>query len=98
MSHFVPAPEPCAKEQARLIEQVALTIHRHGILTPAILFGEAMKPVSFVAGQALHAFSFLPSAYMLGDEVWQQIAFILDDRNKIETFLLRLEELAKERP
>ncbi|MBT9133959.1 MAG: hypothetical protein DDT38_00685 [Firmicutes bacterium] len=85
MSHFVPAPEPCAKEQARLIEQAALTIHRYGLQAPAIFF-------------ALHAFSFLPSAYMLGDEVWQQIAFILDDRNKIETFLLRLEELAKERP
>ncbi|MBS3938174.1 MAG: hypothetical protein KGZ50_06345 [Peptococcaceae bacterium] len=97
MFHFVPVPEPCAKEQARLIEQAAQKIHQYGLLAPAIFFGEAMKPVSFMAGQAIHAFSFLPSTYVLSDEVWQQIAFILDDRSKIETFLLRLEELAKER-
>lgn len=98
MFHFVPVPEPCAKEQAKIIEQAAQKIHQYGLLAPAIFFGEAMKPVSFVAGQALHAFSFLPSTYILSDEIWQQIAFILDDRSKTEKFLSRLEELAQRRP
>jgi len=33
-----------------------------------------------------------------GEDFWQQLAFILDDRSKVEKFLVRLEQLAKERP
>gem|GEM_PF-1859365 len=53
--------------------------------------------LSFVGGQALHAFSFLPEAYFGREDLWQQLGFILDDRSQVEKLLVRLEELAKSR-
>lgn len=93
----MPVPEPCRVEQARLIEHIAQKIHRYGLEVPAIFLGEAMKPVSFVGGQALHAFSFLPDAYFGNEDYWQQLGFILDDRSQVEKLIVRLEELAKSR-
>lgn len=95
MLEFLPVPEPDAAVQDELIEKLAQKIHQYGLEVPAIFFGEAMKPVSFVGGQFIHAFSFLPSTFFLDDDTYQQFAFILDDRSKLEQLLVRLEQLAR---
>ena len=97
MLEFTPVPQPKTEEQDRLIEDIAQKVHKYGMEVPAIFLGELMKPASFALGQAVHAFGFIPATYGLSEDLMDQIGFILDDRQKLEKFLVRLEELAKER-
>lgn len=98
MLEFVPVPEPNAKEQERLIEDLAQKVHKYGMEVPAIFMGEMMKPASFALGQLVHSFGFIPATYGVSEDMLQQFGFILDDRRQLEKLLVRLEELAKQRP
>jgi hypothetical protein len=48
--------------------------------------------MSFAAGQFVHAFAFLPAAFWQNEDDWQQVAFILSDRTRLEKLLQRLEQ------
>jgi hypothetical protein len=98
MLEFLPVPEPDDKEEARLIESIAQLVHRYGLEVPAIFFGEMIKPVSFSMGQLVHGFGFIPGTFFLSEEQFHQLGFILDDRVKLEKLIVRIEELARERP
>ncbi|MBT9176739.1 MAG: hypothetical protein DDT20_01061 [Firmicutes bacterium] len=92
MFEFVPVAEPKAAEQAALMDALVQKIHNLGLEVPAIFFGEALKPVSFAAGQFMHAFGFLPAATLsLSEDKLHQLAFILSDRARLEELLVRLE-------
>jgi len=89
---FVPVAEPDDARQDALIEAAVKTIQKYGLEAPAVFFGEAMKPMSFAAGQFVHAFAFLPAAFWQNEDDWQQVAFILSDRARLEKLLRRLEQ------
>jgi len=94
---FAPIPEPNVAEQDRLIEAMAQRLHKYGMEVPAIFMGEMMKPASFVLGQLAHGFGFVPATFGLNENMIEQFAFILDDRQQLEKLIVRLEELAKQR-
>lgn len=89
---FVPVAEPDAARQCALIEALVKTIQKYRLEVPAVFLGEAMKPMSLAAGQFVHAFAFLPSAIWQNEDDWQQVAFILSDRERLEQLLRRLEQ------
>jgi hypothetical protein len=61
--------------------------------TPAVLFIELNRPLSFLAGQAAHVlFPFL--APVLGARLSRQVAELLEDPANVDRLLERLERLA----
>jgi hypothetical protein len=73
-----------------LIEDLAHKIARLGLTTPAILFLEAHKPLSFLGSQAL-LFSQPLLGFLLGDEAARDYALLLEDRENVEQLLRSLE-------
>ncbi|MDO8587418.1 MAG: hypothetical protein Q7T82_10290 [Armatimonadota bacterium] len=79
-----------------IIESIAADIVRRRLETPAVLFLETHKPLSFVASQAL-----VVSAPLLGslfgiDKV-SRYSGLLRSRDSIERLIRRIEELVAER-
>ncbi len=91
MFKLVPVAEPDDARQDALIEAAVKTVQKYGLEVPAVFLGEAMKPMSFAAGQFVHAFAFLPAAIWQNEDDWQQVAFILSDRERLEKLLRRLD-------
>lgn len=73
-----------------LIEDLAQKIARLGLTTPAILFLEAHKPLSFLGSQAL-LFSQPLLGFLLGDETARDYALLLEDQENVEQLLRSLE-------
>lgn len=76
-----------------LIEKLAQKVAQVGMFTPAILFLEMGKPISFFAGQSLLIGSgFL--APLFGAQNVQQVIKLLESRDNVERLIQRIEELA----
>ena len=68
-----------------LIERVARRIERRGLVAPAVLFLETMKPLSFLGGQMLYL-----AQPILGRSA-AEYAGLLEDPGSVERLLARLE-------
>lgn len=77
------------------IEEAARFVQKMGMITPAVLFGEALKPLSWVGSQAVHFLAPYAGAIFGLDRV-DRYGFLLEDRQNVERFLGRLEDLARE--
>jgi hypothetical protein len=87
--------EMTAEERERLIERIATGITRRRLTTPAILFLEMHKPLSFLASQGVVVSSpFL--APFVGIENLQSAHHLLADRENVERLIRRVEEQAAE--
>ncbi len=82
-------------EQDRMIEDAAGFVQRMGMIAPAMLFGEALKPLSWIGSQGIHFLAPLAGT-ILGFERVDKYGYLLEDRGNVERFLDRLEELADE--
>lgn len=81
---FEPLPEA--------LERIAASVVDRGLETPAIIFLDSLRPVSFFAGQTLHALT--PLAKMAGyAEGCEEIAQSLDDREMPGRLARRIEEI-----
>lgn len=86
--------EPLSPEERdELIESIAQNIHRRGLETPAILFLEMHKPLSFFASQTLIVTSPL-IAPIVGFGRVSAASRLLECRDNVELLIRRLEELA----
>jgi len=81
------------EERDRILQKVADGIVRRGMETPAILFLEMNKPLSFFAGQGLIVMSPFVAPFV-GFENLQIATKVLDDRDNIERLIRRIEDLA----
>lgn len=82
-----------------LVERITRHIARWGLVTPAITFLEANKPLSFVGSQAL--FMLQPiTDFFVARELSTDLAILLADRDRLEKLIARLEtvEARKARP
>jgi hypothetical protein len=87
---------PLTELQDQAVEKVARLTVRFGLTTPAILFLESMKPMSFVGSQAMLAFS--PFVNVLASRAeWDALQSLLEDRRGIEVVIRRIEETAAAR-
>jgi hypothetical protein len=74
---------------------VAHLIARWGLVTPAITFLEANKPLSFVGSQALLMFQPITD-FFVARELSMDLATLLADRDRLELLLARLETVQTE--
>lgn len=96
----VPAPgvdEPLTPEERdQMIDTLARKIVGRGMETPAIMFLEMNKPVSFLAGQSLLAASpFLVPLF--GPEGVRKHSQLLSSPDGVELLIRRIEDLADEK-
>jgi hypothetical protein len=76
-----------------LIEDLAQKVRRRGLATPAILFLEIHKPLTYLASQSLILGSgFL--APLFGPQNVQQYAKLFESRENVERLIQRIEELS----
>jgi len=83
----------------QLVERITHYVARWGLVTPAITFLEANKPLSFVGSQAL--FMLQPiTDFFVARELSTDLATLLGDRDRLEKLIARLEtvEATKARP
>jgi len=81
------------QERDELIEKIAQNIHRRGLDTPAILFLEMHKPLSFFVSQTLIVTSPL-IAPLVGFGGVSAASRLLENRENVERLIRRIEELA----
>ena len=80
----------------RIIESAAQDIERRGLQTPAILFLETHKPLSFVASQALVVGVPLLGP-LFGAERMMQVSKLLRSKENVEKLIGRIESLSVEK-
>lgn len=74
----------------QLVERLARFIARWGLVTPAITFLQANKPLSFIGSQALLMFQ--PITDLFVPREWTtDLAALLADRDGLEKLVARLE-------
>lgn len=82
-------------ERDQVIDDLAAKAHRFGLTVPAIIVAEGMKPLSFITSQVVHFFSPFADA-LLGNGHSYKYGNLLEDRQNLERFILKLEFLAEE--
>jgi len=89
--------EPLSEEETqKLVDDIASAIVRRRLETPAVMFLEMNKPISYIAGQGLIvAMPFL--APLVGAERMARYSRFLQKPENIERLIQRIEELAEER-
>lgn len=89
--------KPLAPEEASaLADSIARYIVNRRLETPAVLFFEMHKPLSFLASQAaIVAMPFLGP--LIGARRMADLSRLLSDRKYVELLISRIEEMAAER-
>jgi hypothetical protein len=89
-------PSAAQKELPPVLERLATEVVERGMETPATVLLDAIRPISFLAGQAMHAV--WPLVNMAGKfDDYQVIAETLEDRQMVELLLAKIESLAETR-
>lgn len=83
------------EERDRVIEKIAQEVVKRGMDTPAVLFLEMHKPVSFFASQTLVAMSPFTAPFVGMGNV-QVASKLMEKRENVELLIRRIEELAAE--
>jgi len=79
-----------------VIDRVCGVVVRRGLVTPALVFLESVRPLNYVSAQTLHFFA--PFISALGDtQSFNEFAHFLERRGAIDYLCQRLEELVRER-
>ncbi len=78
------------EQQTAAADRVAAFIRRHGLVTPAVLYLESMRPLSFVGSQFMHVMSPAITTFLSTSD-WDALAKLLEDRRGLEYLLTRIE-------
>lgn len=84
--------EPLSVEDAALVERLARRVVDLRMAAPAIFMLESLKPMNFVASQAMAFFQPLVAAFF-DTTTWQRLSTLLERRDALEHLLLRIEAL-----
>ena len=95
MSQFDWDTELTDEDRDAFIEKMAAKIAQFGMFTPAILFLEMNKPISFLTGQATVLASGV-LAPLFGFQNVQQFSRLCEDRSNVEKLIQRIEELSED--
>lgn len=80
-----------------LLAELALAVQRRGLATPAVLWLESLRPLSFIGAQAMHALT--PFVQILTQGVrFARLAVIFEEREHLERFLRLIETAATALP
>ncbi len=78
-----------------MIEGVSQRMQKWGMITPAMLFTDIFRPLSFIASQAIHFFAPIGDT-LTGHPYMSEAGFLLQDRDNLDRFLDRMEEMSRE--
>jgi len=84
------------QDDSSLIDSIAAAIVRRGMETPAVLFLELNRPLAFLYSQGLHFATPLLGVFASPEKV-SRLAYLLDEPDKVEQLIARIEELAHEK-
>jgi hypothetical protein len=83
-------------ERDRVLDKIASQVVGRGLETPAILFLEMHKPLTFMASQGLVVTSPL-LAPLIGFERVHTVSRLLEDRSNVERLIRRIEDLTMQK-
>jgi hypothetical protein len=81
-------------EDRQLLDRVADALGRRRLATPALFFLESVRPLSFVASQAMAFFRPIVDVVVRSPDTWDRVAALLARRGAVELLLRRLEARA----
>jgi hypothetical protein len=81
---------PSPERQKELLAKIADQIVKRKMTTPAILFFESVKPLSFVGSQALVFLQPIIQAFLNRRE-YDEIVLMLEERENVEKLLVEIE-------
>lgn len=88
--------EPLSEEETQqVIDEIASAIVKRRLETPAVLFLEMHKPISYIAGQGLIV-AMPVLGPMLGPERMAKFSRLLQKRENVERLIQRIEEMSEE--
>ena len=87
---------PLAPDDQALFDRLAAWIVERRMETPAILFLESVRPLSFVGAQAMHFLQPLASVLFNGPE-YARLARLLEERDNLEILVAAIERAADRR-
>ncbi len=92
-----PAPRPptLSAEDDRLLADLALAVRRRGLETPAVLWLESVRPLSYLGSQALYFCEPLLQALVPSVKLGR-LAGILEERAHLERLIRHIEAAAAE--
>lgn len=86
--------ETLTDDETALLDQLATAVVRRGLTAPAILFLESIRPMNFLASQAMVFFA--PMASLLfARKDYATLQTLLERRESIDRIITRIEELDK---
>jgi hypothetical protein len=90
-----PRPATLTAADDALLLDLARRITRRGLATPAVLWLESVRPLSFIGSQIMHFLE--PFVRLLvSADTFGRLATILEERAHLERLLLHLEAVATE--
>jgi hypothetical protein len=87
------AVEP-TEAQREVVDRLCRQVVQRGLTTPALVFLESVRPLSYVTSQTLQFFAPVLSA-VADAKACQDLADFLEHRGSVEYLCRRIEELAK---
>jgi len=93
---FQYATELTPERAKQLIEKLAVWAVEHGLETPAVLFLESMKPLSFVGSQFFLMYGVPYLGLVLDERTTSEYGLLFENRENVEALIRRIEELARE--
>jgi len=82
------------EEQKPIVDRLCQQVVARGLVAPALVFLESVRPLNYVSSQTLHFFTPLLSA-IADPKACQQVAEFLEHRGSVDYLCRRIEELAK---
>ncbi len=89
-SIYIDGQMPSPERQKELLTKIADQIVKRKLTTPAILFFESVKPLSFVGSQALVFLQPIIQAFLNRRE-YDEIVLMMEERENVEKLLLEIE-------
>jgi len=84
------------EDERAVVDRICSVVVARGLITPALLFLESVRPLNYVSAQTLHFFA--PFISALGEtHSFNEFAHFLERRGAIDYLCQRLEELQRER-
>ena len=79
-----------------LIDKLARWIVKHGLETPAVMFLESMKPLSFIGSQMWLMYAVPMLGIVVDEHESSEFGLLFEDRRNVEALIRRVEELVRE--
>jgi len=90
------ATELSPERAGYLIDKLANWVIHHRLETPAILFLESVKPLSFISSQMWLMYGVPMLGIVIDEHETSEYGLLFEDRENLEALIRRIEALARE--